>query len=333
MKSIEDWKKEYEQDNFCGTEFKTPKGGILTVIGIADKTSSGHKKYACHCSICHQNQVMFPELETSQKGHLVRWSVPCACSKAYRWSDRQYRMRLANPDYEIISNDPIIVATQKIRLRCNHDNHVWEANVHNLLIGQGCSKCAAKLRSESYRNSDPLDNTMKRCSELDIKFNGFVGGDYINQKTKLDLECNCGHKWTPTYTSFVNHEKSCPACAKSGYSPNKAGVFYVVHWHKADHEFLKYGITNIGESRITHQMKSTDYTPTILYFPSFNDGNVAAELERECDKRRNKLYGAKGVVSKEEFRDGYTETMNVDQYDWINDLVFDNTMCRLKPIR
>ncbi|OEC41382.1 hypothetical protein A9G49_20960 [Aeromonas sp. ANP5] len=107
----------------------------------------------------------------------------------------------------------------------------------------------------------------------------------------------------------------------------------MVHWHKADHEFLKYGITNKGEQRITQQMNSTDYTPTILYFPTFSDGNVAAELERECDARRNELYGCKGVVSKEDFPDGYTETMNVDQYDWINELVFESTMCRLKPLK
>lgn len=333
MKSIEDWKKEYEQDEFCGTEFKTPKGGVLTVVGIAGKQGR-IKMYACHCSICHQDEQMFPELETSVKCNLVNGSVPCACSKSYHWNDRQRRLRLANKDYEIISQESITGNGQKVKLKCSHDGYEWEASVSNLLNhGSGCQKCASKKNSESMRNDDPITPVMNRCLELDIKFHGFVGGEYKNAKTRLDLECHCGNKWKPSYDSFVTKGTGCPACAKYGYSPDKAGVFYVVHWHKRDKEFLKIGITNRDERRITHQMNSTAFTPTILYFPTFSDGNVAVELERECKQRIKELYGRDYVASKEDFPDGYTETMNVDQYDWINELVFESTMCRLKPLK
>lgn len=329
MKSLEEWKKEYPQDDFCGTEFKTPKGGVLTVVGIAGKQGE-HKLYACHCSICHQDEVMFPELEMSQKGSLVnQGSVPCACSSRYRWNDRQYRLRLSNSDYVVISQEPITVNKQKIKLRCNHDGYEWEAKVNSLLNGSGCQKCADR----NQRNDDPLTPVMNRCSELDIKFHGLVGGEYKNNKTRLDLECHCGNKWKPSYDSFVTKGTGCPACAKTGYSPDKAGVFYVVHWHKHDKEFLKIGITNRDERRITKQMNSTEFTPTILYFPTFSDGNVAADLERECKQRIKELYGRDYVVSKEDFPDGYTETMNVDQWQWINDLIFENTMTRLKPLK
>lgn len=332
MKSIEDWKKEYPQDDFCGTEFKTPKNGVLTVVGIAGKQCR-NKLYACHCSVCHQDEQMFPDLETSPKNNLVRGSVPCGCSKTYRWNDRQYRLRLRNDDYEVISQEEITGNRQEIRLRCDHDGHEWESRVNDLLNGNGCPKCKARKLGESKRNDDPLTPVLSRCSELGIKFHGFVDGEYKNQKTNLDLECHCGNKWKPTYNNFVHGEQGCPACAKTGYSTGKAGVFYVVHWHKHDKEFLKIGITNNGEYRITKQMNKTDFTPTILYFPEFADGNVAADIERECKKRIKELYGKKYVVSKEEFPDGYTETMEIDQYDWINNLVFESTMCRLKPLK
>ncbi|HDX8358445.1 TPA: hypothetical protein RQN15_002202 [Aeromonas hydrophila] len=265
MKSIEDWKKEYEQDDFCGTEFNTPKGGVLTVVGIAGRFRGGIKKYACHCSICHKDGEMFPDLETIEKYCLVKQhSVPCACSKTYHWNDRQYRLRIKRMGayYDIISKEEITGIMQKVKLQCINDGNEWEAIVSNLLQGSGC-----------------------------------------------------------------------PVCNKQGgYSPKKSGVFYVVHWHKSDSEFLKYGITNKGIERITGQHTKTDYKPTVLFLGEFTDGSIAPELERECDARRNELYGFKGVVSKEEFEDGYTETMNVDQYEWLNNLLFENTMCRLEAI-
>lgn len=327
MKSLEDWKKEYEQDNFCGSKFETPKGGVLTVVGIAGKQCR-NKLYACHCSVCHQDEQMFPELETSQKSHIVKGSVPCACSKTYRWNDRQYRLRLRNDDYRVISTEEIKRNKQRVKLRCNHDEYEWESTVNSLLSGSGCPKCSGNLRI-----GDPLDNVLARCSELGIKFHGFVGGDYKTAQTTLDLGCECGNRWKPSYHHFFNKKNGCAACANHGYSTGKSGVFYVVHWHKHDKEFLKIGITNNGEYRITKQMNKTDFTPTILYFPEFADGNVAADIERECKKRIKELYGKKYVVSKEEFPDGYTETMEIDQYDWINNLVFESTMCRLKPLK
>ena len=331
MKSIEEWKLEYEQDDFCGTTFETPKGGVLTVVGH-NKLTGNKKRYYCHCSICHKDEDLFPELETIEKYWLVKQhSVPCACSKAYHWNDRQYRLKLKNDDYQVISQKEIKRNKQKVKLECIYYGHEWEATVDNLLRGKGCPRCAAIKSGDSMRNGDPLTPVLTRCSELAIKFHDFVG-EYKNNSARLNLECHCGNKWKPSYNSFINNKCGCPACAKTGYNNDKAGIFYVVHWHKADKEFLKYGITNKGEKRITGQHSKTDYTPTILYFPEFSDGNVAAELERECHIRRNELYGFKGVVSKEEFEDGYTETMNVDQWDWINNLVFETTMTRLKPI-
>lgn len=328
MKSIEDWKKEYPQDNFCGSTFQTPKGGILTVVGIAGKQGP-NKLYASHCSICHMDEEMFPVLETSQRSNLERGFVPCA--SRYRWSDRQYRLRLTNLDYEIISQESINSARQKIKVRCKHDGYEWEPFLNNLTSGKGCPKCKAKKLSELKRERDPLTAIMNHCSTLDIKFLGF-DSDYKNRNSRLNLKCNCGNVWNTSYLSFIDHGSGCPSCVKYGYSTNKSEVFYVVHWKNGEREFLKYGITNRGKSRIVHQHSRTEYAPTILYLSSFADGNVAANLEKACHKRRDELYGHNYIVSKDEFSDGFTETMNVDQWSWIDDLVFENTMCRLKKI-
>lgn len=143
------------------------------------------------------------------------------------------------------------------------------------------------------------------------------------------------HGWISGVAQKVvaNPNRNLKKGSTGGYSKDKSGVFYVVHWkHKNGNEFLKYGISNDHEKRIFNQKRKTDYKPNILFAGEFSDGKIAPTLENACHWRRGSLYGMYGVVSKEEFPDGYTETMNVDQYDWLNNLLYENTMCRLKAI-
>lgn len=132
---------------------------------------------------------------------------------------------------------------------------------------------------------------------------------------------------------FVNNETGCPDCCKHGYCPGLPGTFYVVHWYKSDNQFLKYGITNVGKSRIRDQHNKTEYVSKILFFSEFVDGNIAIRLEKDCNKRRNDLYGRKGYIAKEEFPDGHTETMSIDQWEWLYDLLYENTMIKLKTLK
>ncbi|QWL58211.1 zinc-ribbon domain-containing protein [Aeromonas jandaei] len=327
MKSLEDWKKEYEQDDFCGTEFKTPKGGVLTVVGIAGKDKHRIKMFACHCSICHQDEVMFPELETSHKAGLVRGKCPCACSKNYRWNDRQYRLRLRNDNYQVISQEEITGVLQKVKLRCNRDGYEWESRVNSVLGGVGCPKCA----DCDKRNGDPLSNILNRCSELSIKFHGFVDGVYKNNSTTLDLECRCGNKWNPSYASFVNGKRGCPACAKYGYQPTKSGVFYFTVWQKGDHRFIKYGIACDFDYRIHVHKRETDYELVYQWSPEYSDGNIPLEIEQACDEYRNKTVGKSGYMTKDEFL-AYTETLPIAAYDDLCEIIAEHCIARPKPL-
>ena len=46
-------------------------------------------------------------------------------------------------------------------------------------------------------------------------FNGFVGGFYVNQDTKIHMQCcTCGNKWDTCSVSNYTRNRSCPLCAK-----------------------------------------------------------------------------------------------------------------------
>lgn len=103
-------------NDFCGTTFETPKGGVLTVGSVVDKEGSS-KLYECHCSICNADKEMFPDLFETTKYRLVRDSFPCGCARGYNWSDRQYRLRLKRLGYDVISQAPITNVQQRITIR------------------------------------------------------------------------------------------------------------------------------------------------------------------------------------------------------------------------
>lgn len=70
------------QREFIGTQFPTPKGGVLTVVGVSSDKLDKTPKFICECNICSAHKTIFP-LGSFQitKGSLLKGSIPCACSK------------------------------------------------------------------------------------------------------------------------------------------------------------------------------------------------------------------------------------------------------------
>lgn len=48
------------EDDFIGTTFPTPDGGVLTVVGWnGERQGCGSKKYTVECSICSKDKGCF----------------------------------------------------------------------------------------------------------------------------------------------------------------------------------------------------------------------------------------------------------------------------------
>ena len=80
-------------DSFIGSTFPTPKGGVLTVVGVEQKIKGKPLKYLTTCSICSQDEELFPDLFSITKNHLNSGRVPCGCAVCVQWSERQYTLR------------------------------------------------------------------------------------------------------------------------------------------------------------------------------------------------------------------------------------------------
>lgn len=57
---------------------------------------------------------------------------------------------------------------------------------------------------------DRLEIVKKRCEEINYTL---VTTEYINNKTKLDIICDKGHEWHPTFDNFIYKNRKCRKCA------------------------------------------------------------------------------------------------------------------------
>jgi hypothetical protein len=149
----EEWTK--NQREFVGSEFDTPKGGVLTVTGVSKRKTGSHARFTCRCSICSKDIELFPEDFTATKGALSQGSFPCMCTKTDTLTDRQ-ELLLVNR--KLLVKTPQIKAVG-IRKRgvekvftltcdiCSKDPDLWPDDFTisrgNLLSGRvpcGCAK-------------------------------------------------------------------------------------------------------------------------------------------------------------------------------------------------
>jgi len=205
---------EDEEDAFIGTEFQTPKGGVLKVVGIAGRNKNGAKIYTCECSICSKDKELFTEYFKSTKGNLTNNTIPCGCAFNPKWSASQNLIRAKR-----LSKDSIYVfgytdskykgVHSKVQCKCKKCNHMWNSSVDNLVRGKGCPECAASALLGSIKSVDYTKAIKDKCTEYDYEFVNFTD-EYKNPKSKLMYKCKLHGAITQSFEKFINN--GCPKC-------------------------------------------------------------------------------------------------------------------------
>lgn len=73
-KLLEEYKHLDQSDDFVGSQFKTPKGGVLTVVGWDGNRYHSNKNFTIHCSICSKDEELFPSISSIKKNLIKK---PC----------------------------------------------------------------------------------------------------------------------------------------------------------------------------------------------------------------------------------------------------------------
>lgn len=317
-------KKRSRPDDFIGWK---SSDGKLEVIGVFEHTKGKPVKFKVTCNECSKDPELFPDgYFVSTKAHLKSGRRPCGCAFNPRWEGWQYltlARRIGEKGGFIIHGfaEEFKNSNTKLNLECLKDGHKWIASIQKIInAGTGCPKCKGVKVSGQKKTPEhtALQKCIDICKEMDYDSIGFVDGYKNANKTRFEYVCKIHGRQNVCYRDFVNYGNRCNGCAEYGYSTSKQGTFYVYRWTKDEHSFIKFGITNQKElARIKKQKRETKYNYKRVWSATFEDGYIPLYVENYIKNSGVEI----GVMSKEEFPDGFTETINISSL-----VVLENTI-------
>ena len=322
-------KKQQKAKDFIGWK---SEDGKLEVIGLAGKQWR-NTTFKVTCTECSKDPELFPDgYFVILKQHLVNGTKPCGCSKKPNWKDWQYIIlarRAGEKKGFIVYGfaEEFKGKDTKLSLECLKDGHKWTASINNIINGgRCCPKCATANSVEQKKTPEhlALQRCIDVCKEMDYDIIGFVD-EYKNCDSRFEYACKIHGKQNVSYNSFVNNGSRCGGCAKYGYSTSKHGTFYIYQWTKDNYSFIKFGITNQKElSRIKKQKRETEYKYKKIWSATFEDGSVPLHIENYVKNSGIEI----GIMPKEEFPDGFTETTDIINLVVLENLITD-ALCNL----
>lgn len=317
--------KRQKPEDFIGWK---SEDGKLEVVGVFEHTKGKPAKFKVTCTKCSKDPELFPEgYFVSTKGDLIKGNKPCGCSKIPKWKPFQFlilaRRAGEKKDFIVHGFEEFKGAYTKLDLECLKDGYKWTAIIHSIINkGSGCPKCRDTSASEQKKtpNHIALQNCISICKEMDYDVIGFVDGYKGTHKTRFEYNCKIHGKQNVSHHDFVNTGSRCKGCTKYGYSTSKQGTLYVYQWIKDGHSFIKFGITNQKEvARIKKQKRGTEYKYKKIWSANFEDGSIPLHIENYIKNSGIEI----GIMSKEEFPDGFTETTHTDSLVVLENLITD----------
>ncbi|QVV97524.1 putative homing endonuclease [Vibrio phage ICP1] len=80
------------QKSKIGLQWETPKGGVLTVIGVVSGKTLDKTMFALTCSICNKDRELFPQPFVRNTAVISNKRVCCNCVPSFRFTVQQYEV-------------------------------------------------------------------------------------------------------------------------------------------------------------------------------------------------------------------------------------------------
>ena len=220
-------------------------------------------------------------------------------STFYRKTKETFKSELLSKGYSVELIEEYLAAHIKTEFKCLECGHQWLTRPANVLNGgNGCPLCSENRRRKTRSlSAEEFREKLKLVTE-----NIQHVGDYVNYNTPTKFKCvKCNEVWDRR-PMVALRGATCPHCSySSGYNVNKPATAYVVRFPT----FIKYGITNSPKSRLSkHRQRGMI---EVIECREYEDGNIPLQWENNIKQR----CGGK-FVSKEQLKDGWTETLPIN---------------------
>lgn len=189
----------------------------------------------------------------------------------------------------------------------------WKINIHHHINrGQGCPHlecCSKKISEVKASTTEVFINKAKLVHKDTYTYSETI---YHRSFSKVKIFCNECEMYFHQIASDHLSGYGCPSCA--GRNQKQLYIFLI-----SDNSVpvaIKVGIANHYKNRLSRQSYSSCYDVTLLNLFEFEDTEVCKDAERYCKTSLNN-----GVLSKEEYTDGYSETYSLKDLDKIKQIV------------
>lgn len=271
---------------------------------------NAHTKVSVQCTVCNEFSLITPNKLISQGSGCI------PCTGRYNYSSVENFVKKSRSVHgDKYGYDRVISVTRgsdKVQIYCPvHDYYFETTATSHANHKSGCPKCGG---SEQLTN----DSFAEKGNEVHPGKYAYDKVNYINNKTKVSIFCcTCNEYFDITPASFL-FGRGCAKCAKYGFQPNKPAVLYVLEiTHPVTNlVYYKIGITGDMETRMRMQRNSTALLTQVIIHIDFSKGSDALAIETEV-KRQCTL----GVLNREDYGDGHSETMTAEEYEKIRTIM------------
>lgn len=284
---------EVTEDYLTGQVFRDS----ITVLGWT-RMKGSKRLYAIKCSECAKDPEMYGKgtFETT-KDALVRQNYkPCACGRAYRHSKHQYEVLIKRKAKELGVEfigwvDGFKNGASKIKMSCEKGNWTPRASMFiqkgHIAFNRGLWRLDDSIIIAKFFASGAFHE--------DTKFSRYRLYDKWYWKVECPVCNEVGY-------SQPQHLQRGSRCCECGNYKQRFSYLTLIK----DNELpvaVKFGITRTTDMRIMYQARETPYDLESLGMWKYPDKSQCVAAERSCMQNLKC-----GVLSREEYGDGYTET-------------------------
>lgn len=268
----------------------------------------GNTLYKVQCQICKLDHELHGDATyLVYSDYLQKQKMPCGCSKAPKWSKKQWEILLKrkakenNHVFNGFLGDPEKVnQSTKIILHCNNCGHDWTSgNVGNYYYDRGCPKCADKLRANSrLTESDVWIERFRSTGKFDESKYTF---ERVTDTGRLwNVYCNvCNSTTVSDRSNLVAGKVPCGCGNGGGIDVTQPTYFYILTVTALGQKFIKFGISNYPKRRIADHRRTLKEIGGLIetYDVFIGDGSemlaIESDLKRTLDIQNKFIDGFK----------------------------------------
>lgn len=313
LEDLLDYEYGLQTDEHVGEVFG--ENGQIRVIGWSGKYRNSRKFYIVKCDYCSEDEELFGGgyFRSTYCNLNSGKSLPCGCAKRSNWSKEQYSVLLKRKatsiGYSFIGfkdeNLPVR-ANSRIVLGCPKHGDWDTGNVSNLLVSEnGCPGCLRDNIENRFLRNKP---DSEYISDF-IRLGNYPEGTLFWRSERRNtqnfrpywfVKCSSCGVTVEQHQTHVKMGRTCCHCA----SENRPRFSYIMGVLDNDTPVaLKFGVTKSIANRVYNINRKIALTVELIGVWEYENFTDCINAEKHC-----KTALTCGVISKEDFKDGYTET-------------------------